>query len=187
MLDDGRMACVKCGSTWREFDAGLPRTTSNKNRPARLHLAPGVKTLQPGSLWTGGLRKAGFAAIAAAVFFGAFHLVSRAPDFSVTTGSVAPVELSVTDALQVERDGRVAVRVQGRIINTGPKPLRLEPVEVVLLRQDDQRFYRWTYRPGIIELQPGATLRFSTANGNVPRLAGRVEIGHSGMTVSKKL
>lgn len=95
--------------------------------------------------------------------------------------------MTITDAIQIERDGRIAVRVKGTITNSTNRPLPLGPVQIVLMQNEDHRFYRWTYKPDLRELAPGRVIRFTTADGNIPRLANRVEIGHSGATSARNL
>jgi hypothetical protein len=97
------------------------------------------------------------------------------------------LQMAITDAIQIERDGRIAVKVQGTISNPSGRTLPLDAVEIVLIHDNSHRYYRWTYNPRVGELAAGRSIRFSTADGGIPRLASRVEIGHSGVTIARNL
>lgn len=170
---DGRMFCADCGSTWVEVSAkpAAGRQTS-------------VTWLDLGDAWNR-IRDVAYSVLRPAALLALTGLTFAAATWLLAGQSGS--QLTITDAIQIERDGRIAVRVKGIITNSTSRPLPLGPVEIVLMQNEDHRFYRWTYTPGLRELAPGKVIRFTTADGSIPRLASRVEIGHSGVTSARNL
>lgn len=181
---DGSFACADCGCTWREigptdpdrvFEAGRRHDLSAPSACPPPEGLPQQRPVLPAIAVVVSLI-AVIAAIGAVLHVG-----------QLLPGDPRTVELTVTRAQQFNRDGRIAVMVEGRIDNRSRSDVPVEPIEIVLAQGQGHRFYRWRFNPAVRMLRPGGSLRFSTADGNVPQLASTVEIGHGGARVASPL
>lgn len=98
-------------------------------------------------------------------------------DFSGTA-----IDLASVSASRLVRSGVHAIRVEGRITNRTGRRQRLEAVDIVVTGQMGEPLHRWTHIPALAYLEAGQTIRFSTANGNIPALASGVEVRLAGLS-----
>jgi hypothetical protein len=112
---------------------------------------------------------------AAAGFCIAFFAASAVPQAGTSS---QPLEISALSATSYERDGRIAIRVEGRLANRGAHPIAVGGVMVSLSGRTGQRLYDWVYFPPVSRLGPGEAIRFTTADGSVPGSASKIELRH---------
>jgi hypothetical protein len=198
--DGGLMRCDACGGTWREMGApaanaravagrgisispGAPRATIIAHEEPRSRRMP--KISGDGVLWL----SAGVAAFC--LLAQPFWLIGqwdRLASFDWTyAGGGENIQISMLSARQMEREGRIAVRIEGRIVNTTNKRQTLGDVDIVLSQSKGHRVYSWKHRPSVPYLDPGQSIRFSTANGEVPEAASSVEIRSAGAQTVARL
>jgi hypothetical protein len=115
-------------------------------------------------------------AIAALVDFGVTFFAAAAIKRAET--AIQPLEISALSATSYDRDGRIAVRVEGRLANRSPRPIAVGGVTVTLSGKAGQWVYDWVYLPPVSHLGPGESIRFSTADGSVPGPANNVKLRH---------
>ena len=197
---DGSYRCGDCGATWREVGANraIPFCSSDEPRARQAFDGTDAATGHGNAggrkraFTRGNARQTGAwralvpaaAAILAALAL-AWPFLPDSVQFGTPSG--VPLSVAVTNVSQFNRDGRIAVKVEGRIENRTAHPVPVEAIEIVLAQHEGHRFYRWQYTPALQQLQPGASLRFATANGNVPQPASRVEIGIGGTIAARPL
>jgi hypothetical protein len=122
-----------------------------------------------------GGRNIGIAMAAVAGFCITFFAAAAARN---TGPAIQPLEISALSARTYDRDGRIAVRVEGRLANRSSRPIAVGGVTVTLSGGAGQWVYDWVYHPSVSQLGPGESIRFSTADGSVPGAAGRIELRH---------
>jgi hypothetical protein len=202
--ENGLMRCESCGGSWREMGTAstpLPPTahegsTITPAGPRAQIIAP----QEPSAGREGKISGDGVLWLAAGV--AAFCLLAQPfwliGQWDRVGGQLAALEwanpwsgenvqISMLSARQLEREGRIAVRIEGRIVNTTSKRQRLGDVDIVLSQSQGHRVYSWKHRPSVPYLEPGQSLRFSTANGEVPEAASSVEIRSSGAQTVARL
>lgn len=173
----GRMICMACGAQWREM--GIGQATRAKT-PAVFEAQPvpmDATANRSFRITNGMVWASGALAIFLAVALPLSHLAGR---------SAPGVEISSLSARQLVREGQVAVRIEGRITNRSKSRQVVRSVDVVLTGGDG-RVYGWTHRPAVPWLEPGESIRFATANGNIPRTADRAEVSSAGVTAEVNL
>lgn len=192
LKQDGAYRCADCGSTWRDI-GGTNRPAAGTGQTAQSHRQANTIDQEIAASNTRAdhdpgprrLLNLGVATVLAAIagFATVGVLLPSGPNLPPAT----ELALSVTSASQFSRDGRIAVRVEGRIENRTALPVPVRTIEIVLAQDKGHRFYRWEYTPALRQLQPGSSLRFATADGNVPQPASSVEIGVGNMTAAMPL
>jgi hypothetical protein len=195
----GLMRCRQCGSTWREVGNPDTQPASSGSAPLRpvpvsasLHQAHGsaAAMLGQGSLppRPASPRRASpriAIAVAAVAGFGVSFFTAATARNAET--AIQPLEFSALSARSYSRDGRIAVRVEGRLANRGPRPIAVGGVMVTLSGGAGERVYGWVYFPSVSHLGPGESIRFSTADGSVPRGAGKIELRHGDAVAALRL
>jgi hypothetical protein len=196
--EGGLMRCESCGGSWREMGAppaparrvaGKSLAVSPKPPRATIITAkePGRRRAMRGDavVWL----SAGIACFC--LLAQPFWLLGNWQDLAglgwANPWRSANVEISMLSARQLEREGRIAVRIEGRIVNSTSKRQRLGDVDIVLSQSQGHRVYSWKHKPAVPYLEPGQSIRFSTANGEVPEAASSVEIRSSGAQTMARL
>jgi hypothetical protein len=198
--DGGLMRCESCGGSWREMGA-MPapakaiagKAVAIANEPPRARI---VTPQEPQGRRAA--RIPGDAVIWLSAGIASFCLLAQPFwllgnwDSMAGAGWANPwradnVEISMLSARQLEREGRIAVRIEGRIVNSTSKRQRLGDVDIVLSQGQGHRVYSWKHKPAVPYLEPGQSIRFSTANGEVPEAASSVEIRSSGAQTMARL
>jgi hypothetical protein len=192
---DGLMRCESCGSTWREMGGNAPAPSARAavRRDLAIPSAPRATILAAVSDATAPSRRrlaAGDGIIWLAAAVAAFSLLAqpfwlmgqwRQLDIaSLLPGSRKQIEISMLSASQLENDGRIAVRIEGRIVNRSDRRQPVGDVDITLSQEQGHTVYRWKHRPAVTYLEPGQSIRFSTANGEVPAAASSVEVRSAG-------
>jgi hypothetical protein len=197
--EGGLMRCEECNCTWREMGMpSAPIVVAGKSHSVMLE-APRARiiTHEPpvaphpfrisgdGVLWLS-------AAIALfCLLVQPFWLIGKWDRLAgldwPSPWRAANIEISMLSARQLEHDGRIAVRIEGRIVNTTDKRQALGDVDIVLSQSQGHRVYSWKHRPAVSYLDPGQSIRFSTANGEVPEAASSVEIRSAGAQTVARL
>ncbi len=190
----GLMRCESCGSTWREMGAepspaaahasvSLPvplgaisratviASTANMAAHPRRILAAG-----DGITWLAGAVALFCLLVQPFWLFGQWDRL----DLSGWLTRPEAIEISMLSARQLENDGRIAVAIEGRIVNRSGKRQRVGDVDITLSQAQGHTVYRWKHRPAVAYLDPGQSIRFSTANGEVPAAASSVEVRSAG-------
>lgn len=189
----GRMRCLACGGEWREAGAEPAFAPAIAHDGRRTPEARTPALAGPKPRWRPGFAPAdGLVWLSAglAVFFLVAQPFSMngAPALkSLLPWRAKPVEISSLSARQLVRDGQVAVRVEGRITNRTRNRQPIGDVDVVLTQGNGRQVFSWKHRPAVPWLEPGQSIRFTTANGNVPRTADKVEIRSAGVTAAAQL
>jgi hypothetical protein len=186
---EGRLRCMACGGEWREAGASaqpgdLYGEVAGSMSMANAQPAPNTQSgwrMPDAFVWLSAGLAVFFLVAQPFSLFGPSGLASIAPWRS------KPVEISALSARQHVRDGQFAVRVEGRITNRTRNRQPIGEVDVVLTGDGGGRVYGWTHRPAVPWLEPGQSIRFTTANGNVPRAANKVVIHSAGVSASAQL
>ncbi len=201
--EGGLMRCQACGGTWREM--GAPAAPVKPAAGKGLVAAPASPRARIiAHEQTGGVRASrisGDGVLWLAAGIAAFCLLAQpfwvfgqwerlaALQWTNLLGSLGRenVQISMLSAHQLQREGRIAVRIEGRIVNTTSKRQTLGDVDIVLSQSQGHRVYSWKHRPAVTYLDPGQSIRFSTANGEVPEAASSVEIRSAGAQTVARL
>ncbi|MEC9343774.1 MAG: hypothetical protein VYD64_07990 [Pseudomonadota bacterium] len=189
--DDGLWRCGQCGASWRELGDGAAPSSPPSPPPPEV---PGkwpdtLATLRRGGMHgdasgpsarrraSAALKFSGAAAAVLAGWLGVSMLVQP------STGGIlsaarhkAGLELTVSSAARYRFSSGDSLQVQGRIANPTGKPLDIGPVEIVMTDDDGKPLGRWQYRPAMMTLQAGQSVRFASAKSGIPSLARGVEI-----------
>lgn len=186
LCENGLMRCDTCGSTWRSLGSasvpevqpplrGFPVKPSDRPSVSHHHHEP-TPVWQSLAGMFAGTRKL-FAPAAVIVCAALVSIGFLQFDFARTfRGLAASVEITSVNVRQLQRDGQIAVQVEGRIVNRSKTRMPVGEVSIVLTQAKGHRVFSWKHRPAIAFLEPGQSFRFSTANGSVPELANNVEI-----------
>jgi hypothetical protein len=188
MSAKGLMRCSKCGSTWRELgqseqgSAGGEGSTSPalaatvKIRSAAS--AIGIQgTSLPHRVANTRFAKRSIGIVLASVT--GFCIAFAAASMNREAASArAPLEITALSAESYDHDGRIAVRVEARLVNRSLDTIAVGDVTVTLSGGSGQWIYDWVFVPAVSHLAPGESIRFSTANGGVPLPASRVHLRH---------
>ncbi len=194
LCDNGLMRCDNCGGTWRSLgSAAIPAMQPAIRTPSPILEGAALPSVLHSGLHAVQQSIAGQSVrFSQWLFAGCIALCSAAVVIAVLqfdfAGSAvglsnSPVEITAVNVRQMQRDGQIAVQVEGRIINRSKNRMPVSEVSIVLTQAKGHKVYSWRHRPAIAFLEPGQSFRFSTANGNVPELASKVEI-RSGAAVS---
>lgn len=190
----GLMRCESCGSTWREMGAASPAPLRISSLPVphgaiSAPRATVLATAAPAATRPRHRLAAGdgitWLAGAVALFcllvqpFWLFGQWDRL-DLAGWMAGPEPIEISMLSARQHENDGKIAVAIEGRIVNRSDKRQRVGDVDITLSQEQGHTVYRWKHRPAVAYLDPGQSIRFSTANGEVPAAASSVEVRSAG-------
>jgi hypothetical protein len=197
--EGGLMRCEECNCTWREMGVRSAPVVVSGNGPSVMLAAPRARiiTHEPsasrrpvrisgdGVLWLS-------AAIALfCLLVQPFWLLGKWDRLAALDWAASwrpeNIEISMLSARQLENGGRIAVRIEGRIVNTTDKRQALGDVDIVLSQSQGHRVYSWKHRPAVTYLDPGQSIRFSTANGEVPEAASKVEIRSAGAQTVARL
>lgn len=186
----GLWHCGECGARWR--NVGEIAVAADAGNPVGDVLA----MLRPGGrIGTAGAARgsvfptlraiaAGLAVVAVAVLGWQAAAIARSGavhDASATAPAAEPAfALSELKAQKLLRGGRMAVRVEGQITNRTAVRQAVAPLDISIVR--GQATDAWRHQPTLRYLEPGQTIRFSTASdiGGTPE---RIEIRFAGLTL----
>lgn len=190
LCENGLRKCEHCGTAWRSLgsakyhaprDRHVPQHFKNQQLQAEPRIAG--ELLKPGIVAAANTVAARLSVersglIALALLFGiAMALSLQSGKLAFPAAFSRPsVEITSLVARQLQRDGQIAVQVEGRIVNRSRQRVEVGEVNIVLTEAKGHRVFSWKHRPAIAFLEPGASFRFSTANGSVPQMASSVEI-----------
>jgi hypothetical protein len=184
----GLMRCETCGSSWREMGApasqqaaaNVPRAIAHAAPRATIVAEPKFRAVRrkmlggDGVLWLAGALAA-FSLVAQP-----FSLMGQWDRLAIAWPRAEAIEISMLSARQLEREGRISVKIEGRIVNRSDKRQPVGEVDITLSQEQGHAVYRWKHRPAVPYLEPGQSIRFSTANGEVPAAASSVEVRSAG-------
>jgi len=183
---NGLLHCENCGGTWRDLGT---TTVSVPARRSAGHLPIATAALfatSGGPAQVVRTRRSGRAGLATAIAscllaaFAGWHGV-------MNVRAANQIEITELSARQVQRDGRIAVQIEGRLSNRSTSPIALGDVDIVLSHDSGHRIYSWVHRPAVDHIDPGQSIRFSTADGSVPEIATRVEVRAGRARISTSL
>jgi len=173
---NGLLYCKSCGGTWRDLGTmgvGAPLRRSAGYMPMATAALSAMPARPAQATKPHRLARVTFAVVGACCLIAGFVVGWHGLMF---TRSANQIEITDLSARQVQRDGKIAVRIEGRLSNRSSAPIALGDVDIVLSQASGHRIYSWVHRPAVDHIDPGQTIRFSTADGSVPEIATRVEI-----------
>ncbi|HSO48146.1 MAG TPA: hypothetical protein VLQ68_09475, partial [Rhizobiaceae bacterium] len=146
---DGLMRCESCGSTWREMGATAPapRKAAALPVPHGTMSAPRATVLAASDNMATGPRRRfpagdGISWLAGGVaifclLVQPFWLFDQWDRLDIAGWLAGPqaIEISMLSARQLENDGRIAVAIEGRIVNRSGKRQRVGDVDIKLSQE----------------------------------------------------
>jgi hypothetical protein len=182
---DGRLQCRKCGTTWKSLGNAVPvvMADSFQHEQGKTHAQREALIGKLAARLRGRSPKASSLAMEftrpAAIVFGA-ALVSalffQSGLFGGSGQGKASLAITALNVRQLQRDGQIAVKVEGRIVNRSTQRAPVGEIRIVLTETHGHKVYSWNYRPAVAWLEAGQSFRFSTANGSVPQPVSSVEV-----------
>ncbi|MGI9399629.1 MAG: hypothetical protein ACR2O0_00110 [Rhizobiaceae bacterium] len=181
------MKCTDCGSSWRQVDdmnvsAGIANTTGGNHET---HSGPDpsfIRRVQNSRI--AGITSSidGFLILTLAIMamflmFQPFSMDWRSGLFSNYDNGI---EISALRTDQLHRNGKFAVRVEGRITNNDSVRREIGDVTIVVKQPAGAAVQSWKHKPALAYLEPGQTIRFISAAGTLPGRASRIEVSAAG-------
>ncbi|MEM7461162.1 MAG: hypothetical protein AAF362_00600 [Pseudomonadota bacterium] len=90
------------------------------------------------------------------------------------------IEISALRTDQLTRNGKLALRVEGRITNNDSVRREIGDVTIVVRKPAGTAVRSWKHRPAMEYLEPGQSIRFISAAGSLPGRASRIEVSAAG-------
>ncbi len=90
------------------------------------------------------------------------------------------IEISALRTDQLTRNGKPALRVEGRITNNDSVRREIGDVTIVVKKPAGKAFRSWKHKPAMEYLEPGQSIRFISAASSLPGRASRIEVSAAG-------
>lgn len=188
---DNLLKCQVCGTSWRELDnktvtrnAGmLPGEDVGKNRfLPRKRKGSVIESFRSSKI--GGITSTvdGFLILTLAIMavFLMFQPFSMDWRSGLSLGHDSGIEISALRTDQLHRNGKFALRVEGRITNNDSVRREIGDVTIIVKKPAGVAVQTWKHRPAMAFLEPGQSIRFISAAGSLPGKASRIEVSAAG-------
>lgn len=185
------LKCQICGTSWRELDSSVETIDavvfSGSGAEIRL---PNRRTVRRSmidvfrSSKLGGITSTldGFLILTLAIMAAFLMLQPFSMDWrsGLSLGNDNGIEISALKTDQLHRNGKFALRVEGRITNNDSVRREIGDVTIIVKKPAGEAVQSWKHRPAMAFLEPGQSIRFVSAAASLPGRASRVEVSAAG-------
>jgi len=191
MFENDRMECIVCGARWRWPDRTTERGSEYGVTAARARRGADPVDMTPEFAGAGPLRAAwgvslpapdGFLLLTLAIIAGFLLLQPFSANwrFTLPWRTTHGIEISALETNQLHQNGKLSLRVEGRITNNDSVRREIGDVTIVLKQSAGHAVLSWKHRPALDYLDPGQSIRFTSLSNTVPDFASQVEVTAAG-------
>ncbi|MEM9278135.1 MAG: hypothetical protein AAGA76_06150 [Pseudomonadota bacterium] len=171
---DGKMHCLECGNSWKEFSNLVVDVKAPLSLPQEPEAEEGFGQVDPA--FPGAANsKSGMTGLMAAIFLlvsGIAGLLAFL-QFNVPDGQQKGLHVANIQFEEIIRGNRgKVVQVKGVISNSGAESKALPRLAIILRKSNGNELTRWYYRSPVLQLKPGGESRFvSSIQSDFPVIA----------------